>query len=74
MRIRRGFPQQRVFAGLAVVSHEGGHTVTGLTFPPYPHLWITLWIIESTSGEAFSMVDRNFLCQFNQLEEEASCG
>lgn len=74
MRIRSGFPQQHVFAGLAVVSHEGGHIATGLAFSPYPHLWITLWITESASGKAYSMVARKFLCKFTQLEEEASCG
>ena len=74
MRIRRGFPQQHSFPHLTEVSNNDGPNATGPTFPPYPHLGITLWITEPAPGKAFSVVHPNFTNKSNRLDKEATCG
>ncbi len=74
MRMGRGFPQRHYFSNLSVIGNETGRDSTGRGFPSYPHLWITLWIMEPASVRRFSEVDRNFLSEFNRLDEEATCG
>ena len=74
MLMGRGFPQHHHFSMLYIVGSELGRTETGRRFQPYPHLGITLWIMQITSGEGFSRIVLSFYCKFNRLDEEAPCG
>ena len=74
MLMGRGFPQHHHFSKLSIVCSDASPSETGRRFPPYPHLGITLWIIEITSDEAFSRIEQSFFRKFNMLDEEAPCG
>lgn len=74
MLMGRGFPQHHHFSKLSIVCSDANPSETGRRFLAYPHLWITLWIMEITSDEAFSRIVQSFFRKFTMLDEEEPCG
>jgi hypothetical protein len=59
---------------LVTSTDDSGPDAAGRAFPAYPHLGISLWIIESASHKAFLMADDISCRKFKELDEEGPCG
>src|SRR5574337_296654 len=74
LHMEYGFPQRSCLWNQLLAGDNRPLFKAGQPFTPYPHLWISLWIIETASGSDSPGIVKRFINIFNKLHKEASCG